>query len=72
MTDPKRLLDEGASDFEASLLRAGRADVPGGSARRHALAALGLLGTVVGATSTAASAASGAAAGVGAASGGAA
>jgi TolA-binding protein len=44
MTDPQRLLDEGASDFEARLLRAGRGDSPSASSRRRILVGLGIGG----------------------------
>lgn len=73
MNDPKRLVDEGATDFEASLLRAGRSDGPRAAARMQTLAALGVIGSVVGASTAAgtataatASSAAGAAAGGGA------
>ncbi len=52
MSEPRRLLDDGGSDLERSILRAGRADAPSPGSRRKALAALGLAG---GATVTAAS-----------------
>jgi hypothetical protein len=42
MSDPRRLLDEGANDFEAKLLRAGRRDEPSARNRRRVLAGLGL------------------------------
>lgn len=42
MSDPRRLLDEGANDFEAKLLRAGRRDAPSARNRRRVLAGLGL------------------------------
>ena len=44
MTDPQRLLDDGASDFEARLLRAGRGDAPSPRGRRKILVGLGLGG----------------------------
>jgi TolA-binding protein len=44
MTDPQRLLDDGASDFEARLLRAGRGDAPSARGRRKILVGLGLGG----------------------------
>jgi len=55
MNEPRRLLDEGGSDLELSILRAGRADTPSPTSRRKALVALGLAGsaTVTTATSTA-------------------
>jgi TolA-binding protein len=42
MSDPRRLLDQGANDFEAKLLRAGRRDAPSARNRRRVLAGLGL------------------------------
>ncbi len=42
--DPRPLLDEGASDFEARLLRAGRLDAPTNSGRRRILVGLGIGG----------------------------
>jgi hypothetical protein len=42
MNDPRRLLDEGANDFEATLLRAGRRDAPSVRNRRRVLVGLGL------------------------------
>jgi hypothetical protein len=42
MSDPRRLLDEGANNFEAKLLRAGRRDAPSARNRRRVLAGLGL------------------------------
>lgn len=47
MTDPERLLDDGASELELALLRAGDADGPSPKARQAALAALGLSGAVL-------------------------
>jgi hypothetical protein len=44
MSDPRRLLDEGASDFEARLLRAGRVDAPSTHNRRRIMVGLGLGG----------------------------
>jgi hypothetical protein len=44
MTDPLRLMDEGVTDFEAKLLRAGRRDAPTRHARRKILAGLGVGG----------------------------
>lgn len=44
MTDPRRLLDDGADEFEAKLLRAGRADAPTSRNRRRVAAGLGLGG----------------------------
>jgi TolA-binding protein len=44
MTDPRPLLDEGASDFEARLLRAGRLDAPTNRGRRRILVGLGIGG----------------------------
>jgi hypothetical protein len=44
MSDPRRLLDEGASDFEARLLRAGRVDAPSAHNRRRIMVGLGLGG----------------------------
>ncbi|HVY26171.1 MAG TPA: hypothetical protein VHB79_06445 [Polyangiaceae bacterium] len=54
MRDPERLLDDGASDLELALLRAGHTDVPSDKARQAALAALGLSGAVLSASSSAA------------------
>lgn len=44
MSDPRRLLDDGASDFEARLLRAGRVDAPSAHNRRRIMVGLGLGG----------------------------
>lgn len=44
MNDPRRLLDEGASGFEARLLRSGRNDAPTAHNRRRIAAALGVGG----------------------------
>lgn len=41
MTDPQRLIDEGASDFERELLSAWQDEQPSGRARRRALALAG-------------------------------
>ena len=46
MTDPQRLLDEGASDFETRLLRAGRLDAPSARGRRRILVGIGLGGVL--------------------------
>jgi hypothetical protein len=52
MSDPRRLLDEGANDFEAKLLRAGRRDAPSHRNRRRVLVGLGL-GSVLSASAAA-------------------
>ncbi|HEX6273480.1 MAG TPA: hypothetical protein VFZ53_10575 [Polyangiaceae bacterium] len=44
MSDPRRLIEEGASDFEAKLLQAGRRDAPSHRGRRRILAGLGFGG----------------------------
>jgi hypothetical protein len=44
MSDPRRLIEEGATDFEAKLLRAGRTDAPSHRGRRRILAGLGFGG----------------------------
>jgi hypothetical protein len=44
MSDPPRLIDEGATEFEAKLLRAGRRDAPSTRGRRQILAGLGVGG----------------------------
>jgi TolA-binding protein len=44
MTDPRRLLEEGASDFEVKLLRAGRGDAPSTGSRRRIMVGLGVGG----------------------------
>ena len=44
MTDPRRLLEEGASDFEAKLLLAGRGDAPTARGRRRIMVGLGVGG----------------------------
>jgi hypothetical protein len=44
MNDPRRLIEEGATDFESKLLRAGRRDAPSRRGRRRILAGLGLGG----------------------------
>ena len=56
MMDPKRLIDEEATDFEATLLRAGRRDAISESGRQRVLAGLGVgAGILAGASATAAS-----------------
>jgi len=55
--DPQPLLDDGATAFELALLQAGDADQPTPKARQAALAALGLSGAVLGASSPVAAAA---------------
>lgn len=55
MSDPRRLLDEGADSFEARLLRAGQGDAPSARNRRRVMAGLGLSG-VLSASVTASSA----------------
>lgn len=57
MKDPHPLLDSGANELELALLRAGDADRPSAKARQAALAALGLSGAVLGASSPVAAAA---------------
>lgn len=47
MNDPMRLLEDGADDFEATLLRAGRADAPSRASRRRIAAGLGIGGGVI-------------------------
>jgi TolA-binding protein len=42
MNDPRRLLDEGGTSFESTLLRAGRKDAPAPHNRRRIAAALGV------------------------------
>jgi hypothetical protein len=44
MNDPRRLIEEGATDFEAKLLQAGRRDAPSHRGRRRILAGLGFGG----------------------------
>jgi TolA-binding protein len=44
MSDPVRLLDRGADEFEASLLRAGQADAMSTRSRRQILAGIGIGG----------------------------
>jgi hypothetical protein len=44
MNEPRRLLDEGGSDFEQALLRSAHDDAPSREGRRRALIALGLIG----------------------------
>lgn len=60
MSEPRRLLDEGGSEDELSILRAGRADGPSPGSRQKALIALGLAGSATVVT-TAATATAGAA-----------
>jgi TolA-binding protein len=54
MKDPQPLLDNGATELELRLLQAGDADRPSAKARQAALAALGLSGAVLSASSSAA------------------
>ena len=60
MSEPRRLLDEGGSELERSLLRSARDDAPAPNARRKTMVALALAGgvgvTATTATSTAATA----------------
>src|SRR5688572_25043865 len=42
MTDPRRLMEEGATEFETALLRAGRRDALSEDGRRRVLSSLGL------------------------------
>lgn len=56
MRDPQPLLDDGATELELELLRAGDADRPSAKARQAALAALGLSGAALTASSSAAAA----------------
>jgi hypothetical protein len=64
MSEPRRLLQDGGSDLELTLLRSARADAPSPASRQKALLALGLAGSVGAAvtTTTAASTATTAAA----------
>jgi len=57
MTDPRRLIDDDVTEFEAALLRAGRGEAPPPGARNRALAAVGIASGVVAATATATTAA---------------
>lgn len=66
MSDPRPLLEEGVTPFEAELLSAGRADALDESQRRRLRVALGVA-TVAGVTAVAPAVATGAAAGTGAA-----
>ena len=50
MSDPVRLLDVGASDFEAELLRAGRSDAPSERGRKQILAGIGIGGLLTAST----------------------
>jgi TolA-binding protein len=50
MNDPVRLLDGGADDFEAELLRAGRADAMPAQSRRQILAGIGIGGLLTAST----------------------
>ena len=59
MKDPQPLLDDGATELELRLLQAGDADRPSAKARQAALAALGLSGAVLSASSSAAAATAG-------------
>jgi hypothetical protein len=44
MSEPRRLLEQGGSDFDAALLRSAREDAPSGASRRRTMVALGLAG----------------------------
>lgn len=57
MSEPRRLLEDGGSDVELSLLRSARLDGPSPASRRKTMVALGLAGSV-GATVTATTATS--------------
>lgn len=59
MKDPRPLLDDGATALELTLLQAGDADGPSPQARQAALAALGLGGALLAASSPAAATAGG-------------
>lgn len=61
MKDPQPLLDDGATALELALLQAGDADRPSPKARQAALAALGLSGAILSASSPVAAAAGNAA-----------
>jgi TolA-binding protein len=50
MSDPVRLLDGGADEFEAELLRAGRADAVSADSRKQILAGVGLGGLLTAST----------------------
>jgi TolA-binding protein len=50
MNDPVRLLDGGADEFEAELLRAGRADAMSARSRRQILAGIGIGGLLTAST----------------------
>ena len=50
MSDPTRLLDVGADEFEASLLRAGRSDAMSSRSRRQILAGIGIGGLLTAST----------------------
>jgi len=50
MSDPTRLLDRGADEFEASLLRAGRSDAMPPHSRRQILAGIGIGGLLTAST----------------------
>ena len=50
MSDPNRLLDVGADEFEASLLRAGRSDAMSSRSRRQILAGIGVGGLLTAST----------------------
>ena len=55
MMDPERLIDEGATDFEAALLRAGRRDAISKGGRQRVLLGLGIgAGVLAGASASAA------------------
>jgi hypothetical protein len=55
VSNPRRLLDEGADELEMELLRSVRADAMPDGSRRHILATLGIAGAVVTTSTTAAS-----------------
>jgi hypothetical protein len=50
MNDPVRLLEVGASEFEADLLRAGRSDAMSGHSRKQILAGIGIGGLLTAST----------------------
>jgi hypothetical protein len=59
MSDPRRLMEEGATEFETALLRAGRRDALSEDGRRRVLSSLGMGGGVLVSTSAAATAVTG-------------
>jgi hypothetical protein len=59
MSDPRRLMEEGATEFETALLRAGRRDAISEDARRRVLSSLGIGGGVLVSTTASATAVTG-------------